>query len=143
MLAICSNGARYALHAVIYLAQQPMGSRLPVREIAAKVQVPRFVLAKIVLDLVRAGLLRSHKGPRGGIELARPARQISLSAIMEAVDGRPPLHSCALGIGECPGKPPCELHVHWSHVRHEVGRFLEDTSIEDVLGGKLDAHVCC
>lgn len=143
MLAICSNGARYALHAVIFLATVPPGQRVPVREIAEKAGIPRFVLAKIVLDLVRAGILRSHKGPRGGIQLARVPAQISLGAVMEAVDGRTPLHMCALGVHDCPAPSVCALHSHWSRVRNEIGEFLSETTIDDVLKGRVDAHANC
>ena len=143
MLAICSNGARYALHAVIFLASVPAGQKVPVREIAEKAGIPRFVLAKIVLDLVRAGILRSHKGPRGGIQLAKDPAQISLGAVMMAVDGRTPLHSCALGVSDCPGPSVCALHVHWTRVRTEIGEFLSTTTIQDILRGRVDAHAAC
>jgi Rrf2 family protein len=140
MLAICSNGARYALHAVIFLSAVPPGQRIPVREIAEKAGIPRFVLAKIVLDLVRAGILRSHKGPKGGIHLAKDPTLISLGAVMEAVDGRTPLHTCALGVNDCPGPTVCALHAHWSRVRSDIAHFLGTTTIDDILKGRVDAH---
>jgi len=84
-----TRAASYAIHAMAYMASQktndqPMASH----NIAAAVKgIPKRFLLKVLKPLVSANVLRSIKGPHGGYRLARPANDISVLEILEAVDG--------------------------------------------------------
>lgn len=83
-----TRASSYALHAVTYLAgrkeqNRPVASHL----IAQERGIPERFLLKVLKPLVSARLLHSVKGPNGGYRLARPANQVSLLEIVEAVDG--------------------------------------------------------
>ena len=82
-----TRASSYALHAVAYMAQQKNGDR-PVasHKIAQERDIPERFLLKVLKPLVEAKVLVSVKGPNGGYRLARPASEISLLEIVEAVD---------------------------------------------------------
>ena len=80
----------YALHAVEYLAARGAGPPVASHRIAEARGVPERFLLKVLKPLVTAGVLRSLKGPNGGFRLARPASQVTLLEVVEAVDG--PIH---------------------------------------------------
>jgi Rrf2 family protein len=77
----------YALHAVVYMAQQKNDRPVASHKIAQERGIPTRFLLKVLKPLVSARVLTSVKGPNGGYKLARPATDISVLEIVEAVDG--------------------------------------------------------
>jgi len=82
-----SRSTGYALVAVGYIAQYYKEGAVLAQRVAKDYNIPLEYLLKILQQLVRANLLRSKRGPRGGFFLAKPAENISLLDIIEAVDG--------------------------------------------------------
>jgi Rrf2 family protein len=75
------------LHAVTYIAGQKQDHPIASHVVAQAQGLPERFLLKVLKPLVSARMLRSIKGPNGGYQLARPAKEISLLDIVEAVDG--------------------------------------------------------
>src|SRR5262245_20294226 len=83
-----TRASSYALHAVAYMAQQQHDTPLASHKIAHERGIPERFLLKVLKPLVSARVLVSIKGPNGGYRLARPASDISMLEIVEAVDGQ-------------------------------------------------------
>ncbi|WP_067173938.1 RrF2 family transcriptional regulator [Microtetraspora niveoalba] len=81
-----SARTQYALRAAVELAAAPPGP-VPAERIATAQDIPRRFLDNILLQLRRAGLINSQRGPDGGYWLARPAEEISLADIVVVVEG--------------------------------------------------------
>jgi Rrf2 family protein len=77
----------YALHAVVFMAAQKQNSPMASHLVAKAQGIPERFLLKVLKPLVSAGVLHSIKGPNGGYRLARPAADVTLLDIVEAVDG--------------------------------------------------------
>ena len=82
-----TRASSYALHAVAYMAQQKSDRPVASHKIAQERGIPERFLLKVLKPLVSARVLTSIKGPNGGYKLARPATDISVLEIVEAVDG--------------------------------------------------------
>jgi len=82
-----SRSTGYALLAVGYIALQKDKKIILSQDISKKYDIPLEYLLKILQQLVRANVLRSKRGPRGGFSLARPPKRITMLQIVEAVDG--------------------------------------------------------
>ncbi|WP_435010376.1 RrF2 family transcriptional regulator [Tundrisphaera lichenicola] len=122
-----SAKAEYACLAVLALARpRPDDSPVRIREIAESHGIPERYLVQILLQLKGAGLVQSTRGAAGGYRLARPAGQISLSEVLNAIDGP----------GEVPresNKPAAQvLAAVWEHIRAAERAVLEQTSIADL-----------
>jgi Rrf2 family protein len=89
-----SEGVEWSLHCTWLLTHVPSGEALPSRRMAEFYGLPSSYLSKLLKSLVRAGILDATTGPRGGFRLARPAGDITVLEIMEAVEGRAPLFQC-------------------------------------------------
>jgi len=95
-----SEAGSLAIHATAVLAAA-RGERVTARKMAAALGVSEAHLAKVLQRLTRAGLVRGTRGPGGGYRLTRPARQISLREVYEAVEGRLEVERCLLGVPVC------------------------------------------
>ena len=82
-----SRSTGYALLAVGFIAQNEKDGIVLSQSISRKYSIPLEYLLKILQQMVKANLLRSKRGPRGGFSLAKPAKKISLLNVIEAVDG--------------------------------------------------------
>ena len=82
-----SRSTGYALVSVGYIAQNYKEGAVLAARVSKEYGIPLEYLLKILQQLVRANVLRSKRGPRGGFFLARPAETISLLEVVEAVDG--------------------------------------------------------
>jgi Rrf2 family protein len=82
-----TRAASYAIHALVYMAGQKHNRPVASHHIAHARGIPERFLLKVLKPLVSARVLLSIKGPNGGYRLARPASNITLLEVLEAVDG--------------------------------------------------------
>lgn len=82
-----STRAWYGLMAMVELGLRERKGRVQVREISESQGIPEEYLEQLMLSLKRAGLVRSQRGVRGGYVLARPSNQVTVSEILEALEG--------------------------------------------------------
>lgn len=130
---LCSHASQVALRAALFLARQPRGKLCPVRRIAQETRLPRPYLAKIVQQLMSAGLVRSHRGPHGGVELGKAPEQIRLGDLVRAMEGTASAGECALGLRACSERIPCPLHRRWMRIQAETQALLENTTLASLL----------
>lgn len=95
--------------------------------------LPQTMVSKILKLLVRARLLESHRGAKGGYSLARPAEEISIAQVVRAVEGPIALTDCIEGGGEaCQYSANCAMSSNWSRINEAFYRALEGVSIKDM-----------
>jgi Rrf2 family protein len=123
---------QYAIRALAHLASLEEGKLCRAQEVAVIQNIPGPFLATVFQSLVRAGLVKSSKGPHGGFCLARPPRQITLYDITEAVGSLPNLTKCAIGLEDCNGDMLCPLHDQWEPVRKRVIDYLKSVTLTDM-----------
>ena len=82
-----SRSTGYALLAVGYIAKNQGKKTVLSQDISKEYDIPLEYLLKILQQLVRANVLNSKRGPRGGFSLAKPPKQITMLEMIEAVDG--------------------------------------------------------
>jgi Rrf2 family iron-sulfur cluster assembly transcriptional regulator len=126
------NRANYAVRAALTLALDE-GDRLKARVIAARTGIPHRYLPQVLALLVKAGWVGSAAGPDGGYFLRYRPEDISVRAIVEAVEG--PLYSeeCVLRGGPCDGT--CAVHPHWNAAQTALLERLDETSFADLCLG--------
>ena len=96
-----SKKADYALMAMRHLALRSDAGSSSAREIAEQYDIPVELLAKVLQRLARRGLLTSHQGTRGGYILSRPASQISVADVIQAIDGPVAFTACTTEHDSC------------------------------------------
>jgi len=132
-----STTTGYAIRALSCLGP-PDGPPMLVKDIAAQSDVSKFYLAKIISRLSQAGLVKCKRGYTGGVQLARPAEQISLLDVSRAIEGEAWTKSCLLGIAQCSDEHACPLHHFWKNTRSEIRKNLAETSLKDSI--EFESH---
>jgi len=129
---IFSNTTEYAIRGMSELAGRSSGESVLLDQLVSGTNLPRDFMAKIFQKLVRAKLLTSAKGRGGGFALARPAHQITLLNIVEAIDGPQPLDSCVVGLERCNDDMPCPQHDLYKPIRQRLKDYMTTTTLADL-----------
>lgn len=136
-----SAKADYAVRATIVLAVSPDGSPVKGTKLAEAQDIPLQFLEHILLDLKRAGIVRTKRGARGGYWLAQPADTVSVADIIRAVEGPlayiqdvPPEETRYEGAAE-------HLRDVWIAVRQTLREVLEQTTLAQIAAGELPETV--
>lgn len=127
-----SKTAKYAVLALAEVALCPPEHPVSTKQIATSASVPYPLLAKIVGQLRRAGLVHATRGKHGGILLARPAEDITIKDVVIAMDGPDVLDDCPLFLAPCKCEKKCSLHQLWGPARDAVVEFFEHSTLRGV-----------
>ena len=135
-----SKKADYALMAMKHLAQKRAASSTSAREIAEQYDIPIELMAKVLQRLVRMGLLASTQGTRGGYMLGRPANQISVAEVIEAIDGPFTVTACSTDKHDCEQFGKCSIRDPLWQIRERIAAALGTVTIAEMAAdGELTA----
>ncbi|MGH2668372.1 MAG: RrF2 family transcriptional regulator [bacterium] len=129
-----STKGDYATRAMQDLALHYDRGPIQIEEIARRQHLPVRYLEQILLGLKRAGFLQSKRGVSGGYYLAKHPREITMGAIIRAMEG-PIIPIYCVGSGKrevCIEEPHCSLRDIWADVRDAVEGILDQTTLEDL-----------
>ena len=127
-----SKRADYALIAMKHLASRNDRESSNAREIAEQYGIPIELMAKVLQRLVRRGLLASHQGTRGGYQLARPAAQISVADIIQAIDGPVTVTACSTVDRTCDQFAKCNVRDPLRRVRELIAAALSECTVAEL-----------
>jgi Rrf2 family protein len=136
---LISRQAKYALRALIGLAQAEPGRATGTAELAAAQAIPKKFLEQILLTLKRHGLVRSMRGASGGYVLARPAGDITFLEVLRLVDGPIAPLPCLSKTAyercmDCPDEAACAVRHAFAEVADATRAVLSNTTIADAAG---------
>ena len=128
-----SKKADYALMAMKHLAtRQNPASSSSAREIAEAYEIPLELLAKVLQRLVRARLLVSVQGTRGGYRLGRQAAAIPVAEVIETVDGPLTVTACSDDDHQCEQYSKCRIRDPLWKIRGRIIEALTTVSVADL-----------
>ena len=123
----------YAIRGLQELSRRNVSAPVQLRLIAGTCDVSEPFLAKIFQMLGQAGIVKSHRGVKGGFSLGRPASEISMRQIVEVCDGGISLNQCMRGGRACKQVANCRVAPIWAKAQNALTETLECTSLADVL----------
>ena len=136
-----TRGADYGILGILYLASQPRDRVVLISEIAAAQEVPESYLAKIFQQLAKAGLVRSHRGARGGFTLSRLPEEITLRQAIEAVEGPLALNRCLDPREGCERSPECVVYAALATAQRTLVSALDRVTLQSLSSKEQLAQV--
>src|SRR4051812_33557925 len=124
-----SKKADYALIAMKHLALRGDRGSSSAREIAGLYDIPIELMAKVLQRLVQRGLLASQQGTRGGYQLSRLPRQITVADVIQAIEGPVTVTACTTEDGHCEQFTKCNVRDPLWRVRERILQALGECTI--------------
>ncbi len=123
----------YAVVALGRLSRTP-GAVRTAAQVAEGAAIPAPTVAKLLRRMAGAGLVTSHRGANGGYSLDRPAREVRVAEIVEALDGPIALTACVEGAEDsCGAEARCPMRGNWDRVNDAIRAALAEVSLADLL----------
>lgn len=127
-----STKGKYGLYAMDYLAQHEGDGPQPLKAVA-EIGVQEDYLEQLLGTLRRAGLVTTVRGAQGGYQLARPADQITVGHIMEAMEGPLSLADCVSDESCCDRSDCCRARRVWGYLSRAFNGVLASITLRDML----------
>ena len=122
----------YATVVLTVLAAEP-GRVLSAAELAERAGLEAPTVSKLLKPLAQAGLLEAFRGAHGGYRLSRPAEDISLISIVEAMEGPLAMTECSLDDTSCGIASQCGARANWRRINDIVADALRSVSLAQML----------
>ncbi len=134
-----SARGEYAIKALVDLALHDQEGLQPIQEIAARQGIPQRYLEQVLLQCKRAGLLESRRGSAGGYRLSLPGDQVTVGAVLRAVEG--PVvgtEPARRGARQTQGERPGDLSDLWREISEAVSAVVDRVTLEDLRRRALE-----
>jgi Rrf2 family protein len=136
-----STKAEYGVRLMVELGRQPGSAPVALSSVAAAENLPLSYLEHLVAKLRKAGLVTSTRGAHGGYRLARPATEITMVEVVEALEGQIAPMECfhetpegkVLCSHEVDGQHGCATKLLWTRVQGGVTRALAGTTLAELV----------
>lgn len=122
----------YALVVMQYVSSHPAEALHTTRELATATHLPPTTVVKLLKLLLDADLLTSQRGMNGGYALSRSSSQISIAAIIEAVEGKMGFTECQTSPGRCDLEGRCRIQVNTRIISQMIRQTLGAISLADL-----------
>ncbi|MEZ0323242.1 MAG: Rrf2 family transcriptional regulator [Hydrogenothermaceae bacterium] len=136
-----TEAAKDSIRAVIYIALYREDREfVSIKEIAQNLKLSFYFLSKNLLKLVKAGILESFRGPKGGVNFKKNLKDVKLIDIISVIDGTSLFESCILGFKECSDANPCAIHNKWAEERKKLYEMFDisvEKIVDDIKSGKI------
>jgi FeS assembly SUF system regulator len=120
----------YGIILMAHFARQGDGVLLSSREVTEATRFTNPTVSKLLKLLTRHGLLLSVRGTHGGYQLARPAAEIDVTQIIEALEGPLAMTECSDSrVTTCEDEACCPLRTHWNHINLAVKTALQSVNL--------------
>lgn len=128
-----STKGRYGTRVLLELALHQDEGLIPLKEIARKQDISLSYLEHLITPLVNAGIVKTSRGPRGGVSLIKQPQEIRLSEVILLFEGSVAPVECVINPDAYPRSGLCVAHEVWKRVQKAINGVLESTTMQDLV----------
>ena len=128
-----STKGRYGTRALVELAMRDTNEPMLLRNIAKQQDISLAYLEHVISPLIAGGILRSTKGPKGGISLNKKPEDIKLSDVIRLLEGSVAPADCVDNPEVCDRAETCAARDIWCELKHALDTILDSTTIRDLV----------
>ncbi len=133
-----STRGRYGVRALLDLALHERKEPVLLKDIAQRQQISLSYLEHLISPLIAAGIVRSTRGPKGGVLLARPPERIRLSEVVQLLEGSTAPVECVDKPWVCARSESCVTRDVWGELKKAMNGVLESTTLQDLVDRHRD-----
>jgi Rrf2 family cysteine metabolism transcriptional repressor len=128
-----STRGRYGTRALLDLALHQDEEPVLLKDIAEREQISVRYLEHLITPLITGGIVRTTRGAKGGISLAKPPEEIRLSEVIQLLEGSVAPVECVNSPGICSRSKLCVTRDIWSELKQAMDEILESTTLQDLV----------
>lgn len=128
-----STKGRYGLRILLDLAVHENDTPRMIRDIAESQQISEKYISRLIIDLRRAGMVRSIRGAKGGFRLSRTPAAITLLDVVEAMEGPLAIVDCVAEPGKCPRHCRCITREIWEELNGEIRVSMSRVTLQGII----------
>jgi len=128
-----STKGRYGTRALLELALHQGAGPIILKDVAQRQQIPLQYLEHLMTPLIRGGIVRSARGARGGVWLAKLPQEIRLSEVIHLLEGSISPAECVNNPGVCARSELCVTRDIWGEMKEAMNGVLESTTLQDLV----------
>jgi Rrf2 family protein len=128
-----STRSRYGTRALIDIALNANGKPVLLRDVARRQEISTMYLEHLITPLISAGIVRSTRGAKGGVWLARVPRDVKLTEVIQLLEGSLAPVECVDDLNYCPRYESCVTREIWVEMKRVMNDVLGATTLEDLV----------
>ena len=128
-----STKGRYGTRVLLDLALHPGEGLIPLKDIARRQEISLPYLEHLIAPLITGGMIKSTRGPRGGVSLIKRPDKIKLSEVIQLLEGSITPVECINNPESCPRSDLCVTRDIWSEMKKAMNGVLEATTLQDLV----------
>jgi len=128
-----STKGRYGTRALLDLALHQGERPVLLKDIAQRQEISPWYLEHLIAPLIAGGIVRSTRGAKGGISLARPPEEVRLSEVVQLLEGSIAPVECVNDSGICSRSELCVTRDIWTKIKRAINEVLESTTLQDLV----------
>ncbi len=136
-----STRARYGTRALLDLAMHSGNEPVQLKEIANRQNISLHYLEHLVAPLTAAGIVRSTRGVRGGIQLARDPKNVKIGEVVQLLEGSLVPVEC-ISNSSCPRMNTCATRDLWTEVKQAIDNVLDSVTLQDLVEKQKQKESC-
>ena len=129
-----STRGRYGTRALLDLALHEGDEPVLLKDIAQREQISLQYLEHLITPLVAGGIVRTTRGAKGGVSLAKHPKEIKLNEVIQLLEGSIALAECVNSPEICSRSKLCATRDIWSELKQAMDEILESTTLQDLVG---------
>ena len=127
-----STRSRYGARVLLELALRWGEGPVLLKDIAQMQEIPLPYLQQLIGPLVKTGIVKTSRGPRGGISLLKPPNEVRLSEVVQLLDGAIARVKCVDNPETCSLSGLCVTHDIWCEVKKATSKVLRSITLQDL-----------
>ncbi len=128
-----STKGRYGLRILLDLARHENGNPRLIRDIAESQQISEKYISRLIIDLRRAGMVRSIRGAKGGFRIAKNPKEVTLLDIVEVMEGPLSIVDCVRAPEKCPRNHGCVTRETWDNLNADIRESMRKVTLLDII----------
>jgi Rrf2 family protein len=128
-----STRSRYGIRALIDIALNVNNRPVLLRDVAQRQEISTMYLEHLITPLISAGIIRSTRGAKGGVWLARPAKDVKVSEVIQLLEGSMAPVECVDDVNYCPRYESCVTREIWVDLKRAMTGVLDNITLKDLV----------
>ena len=128
-----STRSRYGTRALIDIAMNANGKPVLLRDVARRQEISTMYLEHLITPLISAGIVRSTRGAKGGVWLARAPKDVRLTEVIQLLEGSMAPVECVDDPNYCPRHDSCVTIEVWRELKRVMTEVLDATTLHDLI----------